>query len=54
MPRGGGLGPDWVISGSLFKYGLPTGSQGIAMNVGGVFMLSFIGSLAQSAAACSK
>jgi Na+-driven multidrug efflux pump len=30
---------------------LPTGIQGIAMNIGGVLMLSFIGSLAQSAAA---
>src|SRR5205085_301971 len=35
----------------LFRFGLPTGIQGIAMNIGGVFMLSFIGSLAQSAAA---
>jgi putative MATE family efflux protein len=51
FPRGRGLGPDWTIIRSLFKYGLPTGIQGIAMNVGGVFMLSFIGSLAQSAAA---
>jgi Na+-driven multidrug efflux pump len=30
---------------------LPTGIQGIAMNIGGVLMLAFIGSLAQSAAA---
>lgn len=51
FPRGQGMGPDWVIIRSLFKYGLPTGIQGIAMNVGGVLMLSFIGSLAQSAAA---
>src|SRR5262249_32867513 len=35
----------------LFRFGLPTGIQGIAMNIGGVLMLSFIGSLAQSAAA---
>jgi len=35
----------------LFKFGLPAGFQGIAMNIGGVLMLSFIGSLAQSAAA---
>lgn len=47
-----GLGaPDWNIIRSLFRFGLPTGIQGIAMNVGGVFMLAFIGSLAQSAAA---
>jgi putative MATE family efflux protein len=51
FPRGGGYGPDWTIIRSLFRFGLPTGIQGIAMNVGGVFMLSFIGSVAQSAAA---
>jgi len=51
IPRGGGYGPNWSIIRSIFRFGLPTGIQGIAMNVGGVFMLSFIGSLAQSAAA---
>ena len=51
IPRGGGYGPDWSIIRQIFKFGLPTGIQGIAMNIGGVFMLSFIGSLAQSAAA---
>ena len=51
FPRGGRYGPDWSIIRSIFKFGLPTGIQGIAMNVGGVLMLSFIGSLAQSAAA---
>lgn len=51
LPRRGGYGPDWTIIRSLFRFGLPTGIQGIAMNVGGLFMLSFIGSLAQSAAA---
>ena len=45
------LAPDWEIIKSLFRFGLPTGFQGIAMNVGGVFMMSFIGSLAASAAA---
>ena len=50
MPHGGGFGPNWSIIRSIFKFGLPTGVQGIAMNVGGVLMLSFIGSLAQSAA----
>jgi putative MATE family efflux protein len=45
------FGPDWSIIRSLFRFGLPAGIQGIAMNVGGVFMLAFIGSLAQSAAA---
>ena len=51
FPRTHGFGPDWTIIRSLFKFGLPTGIQGIAMNIGGVLMLSFIGSLAQSAAA---
>ena len=46
-----GLGPDWTVIRSLFRFGLPTGIQGVAMNVGGVLMLAFIGSLAQSAAA---
>ncbi|HMF87410.1 MAG TPA: MATE family efflux transporter [Gemmatimonadaceae bacterium] len=51
FPRGHGYGPDWAIIRELFRFGLPTGFQGIAMNIGGVFMLAFIGSLAQSAAA---
>lgn len=46
-----GYAPDWNIIRKLFKFGLPAGVQGIAMNIGGVLMLSFIGSLAQSAAA---
>lgn len=51
FPHGHGHAPDWEIIRSLFRFGLPTGIQGIAMNVGGVLMLSFIGSLAQSAEA---
>src|SRR5437588_1133452 len=51
FPRGRGFGPDWAIIRELFRFGLPTGFQGIAMNIGGVLMLSFVGSLAQSAAA---
>jgi putative MATE family efflux protein len=53
FPRGdrAALAPDWTIIKSLFRFGLPTGIQGIAMNIGGVFLLSFIGSVAQSAAA---
>lgn len=50
FPRGS-FAPDWAVIRALFRFGLPTGVQGIAMNVGGVLMLSFIGSLAQSAAA---
>lgn len=47
----GGYAPDWKLIKRLFKFGLPAGFQGIAMNIGGVLLLSFIGSLAQSAAA---
>ena len=51
FPKRGNLGPDWTIIRSLFRFGLPSGVQGIAMNVGGLLMLGFIGSLPQSAAA---
>jgi len=51
FPHKHGFAPDWRIIKSLFRFGLPTGIQGIAMNVGGVFMLAFIGSLPESAAA---
>ncbi len=43
--------PDWSVIRSLFRFGLPAGLQGIAMNVAGVLLLRFIGSLAQSAQA---
>ncbi len=49
--RGMRWAPDWHIISQLFRFGLPTGFQGIAMNLGGVFLLRFIGSLAQSAEA---
>src|SRR5688572_10913792 len=49
--RGMNRRPDFTIIRSLFRFGLPTGVQGIAMNIGGVLMLRFIGSLEQSAAA---
>jgi putative MATE family efflux protein len=49
--RGMSKRPDFRIIRSLFRFGLPTGVQGIAMNVGGVLLLRFIGSLEQSAAA---
>jgi putative MATE family efflux protein len=51
FPHRHGFAPDWRIIKSLFRFGLPTGIQGIAMNVGGVLMLAFVGSLPQSAAA---
>ena len=49
--RGMSLKPDWAIIRSLFRFGLPTGLQGVAMNVAGVLLLRFIGSLPQSAEA---
>jgi Na+-driven multidrug efflux pump len=51
FPRHHGFAPDWTIIRALFRFGLPTGVQGIAMNIGGVLMLSFIGSVAAGAAA---
>jgi len=51
FPRGAGLRPDWNVIRSLFRFGLPAGIQGIAMNVAGVLLLRFIGSLQESAAA---
>jgi putative MATE family efflux protein len=49
--RGMDLRPDLGIIRSLFRFGLPTGVQGIAMNIAGVLLLRFIGSLDHSAAA---
>ena len=43
--------PDWGIIRSLFRFGLPAGMQGVAMNVAGVLLLRFIGSLPHSAEA---
>ncbi len=51
FPKHEGFAPDWTIIKSLFKFGLPTGFQGIAMNIGGVMMLGFIGSVAHGAEA---
>ncbi len=51
LHRGMNWRPDWQVIRSLFRFGLPTGFQGIAMNVGGVLMLRFIGSLEHSAEA---
>lgn len=51
FPRGMSMRPDFEIIRALFRFGLPTGIQGVAMNVGGVLLLAFIGSLAYSAQA---
>ncbi|MFT3743343.1 MAG: MATE family efflux transporter [Pyrinomonadaceae bacterium] len=45
FPRSG-YAPDWKVIKQLFKFGLPAGIQGIAMNAGGVLMYGFMGSLA--------
>ena len=49
--RGMDWRPDWGIIRALFRFGLPTGVQGIAMNVAGVLLLRFVGSLEHSAQA---
>jgi len=43
--------PDWAIIRELFRFGLPTGIQGVVMNLAGVLMFRFIGSLENSAEA---
>ena len=43
--------PNLDIIRSLFRFGLPAGFQGIVMNLGGLLMLRFVGSLRDSAAA---
>ncbi|MEK7729941.1 MAG: MATE family efflux transporter [candidate division KSB1 bacterium] len=49
--KGMSFRPDWQIITSLFRFGLPAGFQGIAMNVAGVLLLRFIGALPHSAEA---
>jgi putative MATE family efflux protein len=49
--RGMSWKPDWEIIRALFRFGLPTGVQGIAMNIAGVLLLRFIGATPQSAEA---
>jgi putative MATE family efflux protein len=48
FPRGMSLRPDIEVIRSLFRFGIPAGIQGVAMNIGGVIMLGFVGSLALS------
>ena len=43
--------PEWAVIRELFRFGLPTGFQGIVMNLAGIFLLRFIGSLEHSAEA---
>jgi putative MATE family efflux protein len=51
FPAGGSLRPEWDVIRALFRFGLPAGVQGIAMNIAGVLLLAFIGSLPHSAEA---
>jgi putative MATE family efflux protein len=46
--RGMDWRPDFGIIRELFRFGIPTGLQGVAMNLGGVMLLSYIGSLPRS------
>jgi putative MATE family efflux protein len=51
FPRTMSWRPDWQIIRQLFRFGLPAGIQGVAMNIAGVLLLRFIGSLEHSAEA---
>ncbi|MEN3339704.1 MAG: hypothetical protein V7647_3380 [Acidobacteriota bacterium] len=51
FPRTMSWRPDLSVIRSLFRFGLPAGIQGVAMNVAGVMLLRFIGSLQYSAEA---
>ncbi len=46
--RGMNWKPDWSIIRSLFRFGMPAGIQGVAMNVAGVMLLRYVGSLEHS------
>jgi putative MATE family efflux protein len=45
------LGPDWNILGAIFRFGLPSGIQGLLMSLGAAVLIGFIGALEQSAEA---
>jgi putative MATE family efflux protein len=49
LPSGKDLIPDLSIIKNVFSLGLPSGFQGIAMNIGGVILLRFVGMLNHSA-----
>ncbi len=49
--RGMNWKADWSIIRSLFRFGIPAGIQGVAMNVAGVMLLRYVGSLEHSAQA---
>ncbi len=51
FPRGVGWRPDLRVIRELFRFGLPTGVQGVAMNVAGLLLLRFVGGLDRSAEA---
>ncbi|HXV61054.1 MAG TPA: MATE family efflux transporter [Vicinamibacteria bacterium] len=51
LPRVISWRPDWGIIRQLFRFGLPTGFQGIAMNLAGAALVGFVGSLPRSAEA---
>ncbi len=50
-PRRWLLLPNFSIIATVVRIGLPTGIQGVLLNIGGVFLLRFIGLLEQSSAA---
>lgn len=46
--KGMDLRPDWAVIKQLFRFGIPAGIQGVVMNVGGVVLVGFVGSLPRS------
>jgi putative MATE family efflux protein len=51
LPRRFTIFPDWKILKIIVRIGVPTGVQGVLLNLGGVFLLKFIDMLPHAAAA---
>ncbi len=50
-PRRYRLLPDFTVIAAVVRIGVPTGIQGVLLNIGGVFLLRYIGALENGAAA---
>lgn len=51
LAKGSSRRPNWKIIRALLRFGLPTGFQGIVMNIGAVFLIRYVGALEASAEA---
>jgi putative MATE family efflux protein len=51
LPHHFTLIPDWSVAKEILRVGLPTGVQAVLLNIGGFFLLRYVGSLEDSAAA---